>query len=85
MNIENRTITTSLVILSAVAVFYVMVVGQEFLVPLAVALMLWYVINAMSRTFTKVIPWIDKPNWLSMTWLIYGISRGYDTNQCARS
>ena len=67
MNIENRTITTSLVILSAVAVFYVMVVGQEFLVPLAVALMLWYVINAMSRTFTKIIPWLKEPNWLSMT------------------
>ncbi|MFT6098109.1 MAG: putative PurR-regulated permease PerM [Arenicella sp.] len=43
-----------------------MVVGQEFLVPLAVALMLWYVINAMSRSFTKIIPWTDQPNWLSM-------------------
>jgi predicted PurR-regulated permease PerM len=43
-----------------------MVVGQEFLVPLAVALMLWYVINAMSRSFTKLIPWVDEPNWLSM-------------------
>lgn len=66
MDIENRTISTSLIILSTVAVFYVMVVGQEFLVPLAVALMLWYVINAMSRSFTKVIPWTDKANWLSM-------------------
>ncbi len=66
MNIENRTISTSLIILSTVAIFYVMVVGQEFLVPLAVALMLWYVINAMSRSFTKIIPWTDKPNWLSM-------------------
>ncbi|MFQ3245058.1 MAG: AI-2 transport protein TqsA [Arenicella sp.] len=66
MNIENRTISTSLIILSTVAVFYVMVVGQEFLVPLAVALMLWYVINAMSRSFTKIIPWTDQPNWLSM-------------------
>jgi AI-2 transport protein TqsA len=66
MQIDNRTISTSLVILSTVAVFYVMVVGQEFLVPLAVALMLWYVINAMSRSFTKIIPWTDEPNWLSM-------------------
>lgn len=66
MNIENRTISTSLIILSTVAIFYVMVVGQEFLVPLAVALMLWYVINAMSRSFTKIIPWTDQPNWLSM-------------------
>lgn len=66
MDINNRTISTSLVILSTVAVFYVMVVGQEFLVPLAVALMLWYVINAMSRSFTKIIPWTEEPNWLSM-------------------
>jgi len=66
MDIDNRTISTSLIILSTVAVFYVMVVGQEFLVPLAVALMLWYVINAMSRSFTKLIPWSNEPNWLSM-------------------
>ena len=66
MDIDNRTISTPLIILSTVAVFYVMVVGQEFLVPLAVALMLWYVINAMSRSFTKIIPWTDEPNWLSM-------------------
>ena len=66
MDIDNRTISSSLIILSTVAVFYVMVVGQEFLVPLAVALMLWYVINAMSRSFTKLIPWSNEPNWLSM-------------------
>ena len=66
MDIDNRAISTSLIILSTVAVFYVMVIGQEFLVPLAVALMLWYVINAMSRSFTKVLPWVKEPNWLSM-------------------
>lgn len=66
MDIDNRTISTSLMILSTIAVFYVMVVGQEFLVPLAVALMLWYVINAMSRSFVKLMPWADEPNWLSM-------------------
>ena len=66
MDIDNRSISSSLIILSTVAVFYVMVVGQEFLVPLAVALMLWYVINAMSRSFTKLIPWSNEPNWLSM-------------------
>ncbi len=66
MDIDNRTISTSLMILSTIAVFYVMVVGQEFLVPLAVALMLWYVINAMSRSFVKLMPWADQPNWLSM-------------------
>jgi AI-2 transport protein TqsA len=66
MNIENRAVSASLVILATIGVFYVLVVGQAFLVPLAVALMIWYVINALSRTFTKVIPKIDKPNWLTL-------------------
>ena len=66
MNIDNRAISTSLVILATIGVFYVLVVGQAFLVPLAVALMIWYVINALSRTFTKIIPKVDEPNWLTL-------------------
>lgn len=66
MNIDNRAVSASLVILATIAVFYVLVVGKTFLVPLAVALMIWYVINALSRTFTKIIPKIDEPNWLTM-------------------
>ncbi|MFT5572959.1 MAG: AI-2 transport protein TqsA [Cryomorphaceae bacterium] len=66
MNIENRAVSASLVILATIGVFYVLVVGQAFLVPLAVALMIWYVINALSRTFTKIIPKIDEPNWLTL-------------------
>jgi len=66
VDIDSRTVSTSLFILTSVTVFYVLVVGQEFLVPLAIALMLWYIINAMSRSFTKLLPWVDEPNWLSM-------------------
>ena len=65
MNIENRAISISLVILATIAVFYVMVVGKAFLIPLAVAVMVWYVINALSRTFAKLIPWVDRKNWLT--------------------
>lgn len=66
MNIENRAVSISLVILATIAIFYVLVVGQAFLVPLAVALMIWYVINALSRTFTKIVPKISEPNWLTL-------------------
>jgi len=65
MNNSNRAISISLVTLATIAVFYVLVVGQEFLVPLAVSVMVWYVINALSRSFTKVLPGIEKPNWFT--------------------
>ena len=66
MKLDTRAISISLVILATIGVFYVLVVGKAFLVPLAVALMVWYVINAMSRSFAKIIPWIKQPNWISM-------------------
>ncbi len=65
MNLENRATSFSLVILATIAVFYVLVVGKAFLVPLAVAVMVWYVINALSRTFVKIIPWIEEKNWIT--------------------
>jgi len=54
MNVDTRAISVSLVILATIAVFYVLVVGQAFLVPLAVALMVWYVINALSDNIVQV-------------------------------
>ncbi|MBX2849195.1 MAG: AI-2E family transporter [Acidiferrobacterales bacterium] len=65
MNFDNKAVSISLVILATISVFYVMVVGKAFLVPLAVAVMIWYVINALSRTFAKIIPWVEKKNWLT--------------------
>ena len=63
---DNKPIVSiSVVILATIAVFYVLVAGQAFLVPLAVSIMIWYVINALSRTFTKVIPGIEEPNILT--------------------
>ncbi len=73
MTFDTRAISVSLVILATIGVFYVMVVGKAFLVPLAVALMVWYVINAMSRSYTKLIPWIKEPNWLTMLLAIVSI------------
>lgn len=73
MNIDNKAVSASLVILATIGVFYVLVVGQAFLVPLAVALMIWYVINALSRTFAKIIPRITEPNWLTMALALISI------------
>ncbi|MFT5610246.1 MAG: AI-2 transport protein TqsA [Arenicella sp.] len=65
MNIENRAISISLITLATISVFYVLVMGKAFLVPLAVAVMIWYVINALSRTYAKLIPWLDGRNWMT--------------------
>jgi predicted PurR-regulated permease PerM len=65
MNIDNRTISISLITLATIGVFYVLVIGKAFLVPLAVAVMIWYVINALSRTYAKLIPWFDGRNWIT--------------------
>jgi len=62
---NNPVVSISVVVLATIAVFYVLVAGQAFLVPLAVSVMVWYVINALSRTFAKLIPRIDEPNMLT--------------------
>ena len=66
MNFDSRAISISLVTLATIAIFYVLVVGKAFLVPLAVAVMIWYVINALSRTYTRLIPKVKSPNWITM-------------------
>lgn len=65
MNLDNRAVSISLIILATIAIFYVLVVGKAFLLPLAVAVMVWYVINALSRTYAKIIPWTEERNWLT--------------------
>lgn len=65
MESNNRAISVSLVILATIAVFYVLVVGKEFLVPLAVAVLVWYVINALSRSYANLIPWFKEKNWVT--------------------
>ena len=66
MNAYNKTITISLAILAVIGIFYVLVVGKTLLVPLAVAVMIWYIINALSKTYQKwLIPRLSKPEWLT--------------------
>ncbi len=74
MRTHNPAISASLVTLATIAVFYVLVVGKTFLVPLAVAIMIWYVINALSRTYARFLPKIDKPNWITTTAALISIA-----------
>jgi len=62
---NSPAVSISLVLLATIAVFYVLVAGQAFLVPLAVSVMVWYVINALSRTYAKILPKVTKPNMLT--------------------
>ncbi len=68
-----RSLSAPLLILATIGVFYVLVVGKAFLVPLAVAVMVWYIINAMSRIYAKYLPKIDKPNLLTTLLSIFTI------------
>lgn len=64
---DSKSVSASLIILATIGVFYVLVVGKAFLVPLAVAVMVWYIINALSRTFARIIPKVSEPNlWTTL-------------------
>ena len=63
--VSNKTISFSLATLAVIGVFYVLVVGKTVLVPIAVAVMLWYIINALSRAYARIIPKIKEPNKLT--------------------
>ncbi|NND81014.1 MAG: AI-2E family transporter [Gammaproteobacteria bacterium] len=67
MSFDSRAVSISLVVLATIGVFYVLVVGKAFLVPLAVAIMIWYVINALSRTYAKLLPGKKQSNWITTT------------------
>ncbi|MGH1541370.1 MAG: AI-2E family transporter [Arenicella sp.] len=69
----NRSIVAPLIILATIGVFYVLVVGKAFLVPLAVALMVWYIINALSRTYTRFIPFLNEPNFWTTLASVFSI------------
>jgi len=67
MDKHSASISISLIVLATIGIFYVLVVGKAFLVPLAVAVMVWYIINALSRTFARFIPTINEPNiWTTL-------------------
>ena len=73
MDKQSRSIHASILIIVTIAVFYVLVVGKAFLVPLAVAVMVWYIINALSRVYAKYLPKIKQPNILTTSLSLFTI------------
>lgn len=62
---NSSAATISLSILATLAIFYVLAIGKALLVPLAIAVLLWYMVNALSRFYANSL--LGKnTNWLSM-------------------
>jgi predicted PurR-regulated permease PerM len=63
----SKTIPISLAMIATVVIFYVLAVGKSLLVPFAVAVMIWYIINALSRAYGR---WLlrgrQDANWLTL-------------------
>lgn len=64
----SKTISVSVAIIATVVIFYVLAVGKSLLVPFAVAVMIWYIINALSRAYGR---WLlrgrHSTNWLTLS------------------
>ncbi|MBS1269630.1 MAG: putative transport protein YhhT [Gammaproteobacteria bacterium] len=51
----SRVTTLPLAILATLALFYVLWVGQALLVPLAIAVLVWYAINALAHLYARLL------------------------------
>jgi len=52
----DRSVVVPLAIIATVTLFYVLAVGRQILVPLALAVLIWYVLNALSRLYASLLP-----------------------------
>ena len=60
----NRLAAFGITFAIAALMTYVLVTGRDLLIPFAVSVMIWYVINALARMFEK---YVKSPGWLSLT------------------
>lgn len=59
---------------SVVLVFYLLVVGKAFLIPLVLAVFIWYLINVLAVAFRRIpLGEIEMPNWLALGMAISSI------------
>lgn len=49
-----KTINVTAVVVLVIAIFYILVVGEELLLPLVVAITLWYLINLLAGAFGSI-------------------------------
>jgi AI-2 transport protein TqsA len=60
MKLVNFCLITALVVLS----FYLLIVGQDLLLPLVIALVFWFLINLLASSFTRInIGGVALPAW----------------------
>lgn len=71
----SRSAVISLAIVATFTVFYVLWVGQALLVPLAIAVLVWYAINALSDLFSRAL-FKGRPNWLTLSLALITIAIG---------
>lgn len=71
----SRATTISLVIVATFTVFYILWVGQPLLVPLAIAVLVWYGINALSYLYARAL-FKGRPNWLTLILALVTIAIG---------
>lgn len=64
---DTRPVSVSLAIIATVVVFYVLAVGKHLLVPLAVAVVIWYIISALSRSYARLLRIArGQGNWMTL-------------------
>jgi predicted PurR-regulated permease PerM len=77
MTMDLRLLTAAATILIFLILGYLLWVGKQLLIPLAVAVFIWYLLNAIARMFTKIqVRGYMLPGWLrvGMALLIMGAS-----------
>ena len=58
-----------------VLIFYLLIVGKDLLIPLVLAVIIWYLINILSNAFQKIrIKSFHLPTWMCFTFSIITIS-----------
>lgn len=70
-----RAAVIPLAILATFTIFYVLWVGKPLLVPLAIAVLVWYGINALSHLFARAL-FKGSANWLSLLLALITIAVG---------
>lgn len=65
MSNPSRAATVPLAILATFTVFYVLWVGQALLVPLAIAVLIWYMINALASLYARFV-FRKSANWVTL-------------------
>lgn len=71
----SRATSISLAIIATLTIFYVLWVGQALLVPLAIAVLIWFGINALSHLYARAL-FKGRDNWVTLILALVTIAIG---------